>query len=248
MNRQRIRRTLSCAIVLVSIVGLAPTGARAVPVGPPDVRIDYRQSSDDPLTYHVVAKATDADGRISSLQLCVDSGGSDACVMEVRGSEPGVLEHVEDCAFGDSASVEQTITFPEPGNYRAIATAIAGGCPVLGSEQTATSEDEIPVTVDRGPVFDPIVCADEGERAASDRGVSESAVKIASVVTLSGPGSSFSGGAATALQSIVRHVNRSGGVCGRSVQLEMYDDGGDDARSAAYVRNLLEANEHFAPS
>ncbi|MBI4729817.1 MAG: ABC transporter substrate-binding protein [Acidobacteria bacterium] len=81
---------------------------------------------------------------------------------------------------------------------------------------------------------------------ASDTGVTASTVKIGSIITITGPLPGQFNAARDAVDSYFKMVNEQGGVCGRSFQLLIRDDGGDTGNNARVARQLLDEDHVFA--
>jgi branched-chain amino acid transport system substrate-binding protein len=80
--------------------------------------------------------------------------------------------------------------------------------------------------------------------AAQAPGVTEDTIKIGLVQPFSGPASAYSQIAYTN-EAYMKKVNAEGGVCGRQIELIMYDDGYSPPKTVEQTRKLVESDEVF---
>jgi branched-chain amino acid transport system substrate-binding protein len=80
--------------------------------------------------------------------------------------------------------------------------------------------------------------------AAQDTGVTEDTVKIGIVQPFSGPASAYSQIAYTN-EAYIKMINDNGGVCGRQIELIMYDDGYSPPKTVEQTRKLVESDQVF---
>ena len=73
---------------------------------------------------------------------------------------------------------------------------------------------------------------------ASAPGVTDDAITVGSISSLSGPVPGIGASAAAAARAYVAYLNANGGVCGRKVVLKEADDGTDNARYRSVVGEL----------
>lgn len=92
----------------------------------------------------------------------------------------------------------------------------------------------------------PIPCAKEGERRATDAGVSATTVNLAMTAPLDGPMRSLIQPTTTAVKMAVDRINETGGVCGRHIALQIVNDSGDAAKGREYIRSFAESGDVFA--
>lgn len=92
----------------------------------------------------------------------------------------------------------------------------------------------------------PAACSRAGNGGSTDRGVTASSIKLGATVVQSGIGASFLGSVPIAMTAVKNQVNRSGGICGRQLQLKMVDDGWEKVRGAQFIQNLVEGDKVFA--
>jgi len=79
----------------------------------------------------------------------------------------------------------------------------------------------------------------------SDKGVSASAIKVASTVVLDGPGASLLSSSPVGMRAVINKTNRAGGVCGRRIELTTVNDSWDAARGQQILRRFME-EDYFA--
>jgi ABC-type branched-subunit amino acid transport system substrate-binding protein len=88
-------------------------------------------------------------------------------------------------------------------------------------------------------------CSRDGNGGATDRGVSESEIKMATTVAESGLGAAFLGEVRFGMEAVKNRINSAGGVCGRQLSIEYRDDAWDAQRGSQYLRNFVQ-EEIFA--
>lgn len=76
-------------------------------------------------------------------------------------------------------------------------------------------------------------------------GVTTSAIRVASTVSLDGPGAALLGEAPIGMRAVINTVNRSGGICGRRVELTTFNDSWDRDRGHTILRRFME-EDYFA--
>lgn len=89
-------------------------------------------------------------------------------------------------------------------------------------------------------------CNSSNNGGSTDRGVSATSIKLGATVVQSGIGASFLGPVRVALNAVKNEVNRSGGICGRKLELKLVDDGWDATRGFQFIQNLVESDRVFA--
>ncbi|MHB8450967.1 MAG: ABC transporter substrate-binding protein [Mycobacteriales bacterium] len=99
-----------------------------------------------------------------------------------------------------------------------------------------------------GPLSQPagLACAAGRNGGATDVGVSAGAIKLASTVVDDGPGASFLGPVPIAMTAVANQVNRSGGICGRQLNLELRNDSWQATLGCQYIQNFVESDHVFA--
>ena len=80
--------------------------------------------------------------------------------------------------------------------------------------------------------------------SAQEMGVTDSTIKIGIIQPLSGPASAYSQIAYTD-QAYIKMINDNGGVCGRQIELILYDDGYSPPKTVEQARKLVESDEVF---
>lgn len=91
-----------------------------------------------------------------------------------------------------------------------------------------------------------MVCQAGRNGGATDVGVTGTKIKLASTVVLSGPGASFLADSPKAIQAVVARVNREGGICGRTLDLTVRDDGWKSDQGLLFLKNFIESKQYFA--
>lgn len=81
---------------------------------------------------------------------------------------------------------------------------------------------------------------------ATDVGVTATSIRLASTVVQDGPAASLLGDSPKAMQAVVNRVNRAGGICGRTLDLEIVNDGFDAQRGQVFLRNFINSDRYFA--
>lgn len=76
-------------------------------------------------------------------------------------------------------------------------------------------------------------------------GVSPAAVRIASTVTLDGPGAALLSEAPVGMRAVINKVNRAGGICGRRIELVTVNDSWDRERGHTILRRFID-EDYFA--
>ncbi|MFD2175771.1 ABC transporter substrate-binding protein [Rhodobacter lacus] len=82
--------------------------------------------------------------------------------------------------------------------------------------------------------------------AAAQQGVTSSEVRFAQVAALEGPAAALGTGMNLGLKAAFEEVNRAGGVAGRKLVLEAFDDGYEPAKSIEQTRGVIEKDAHLA--
>lgn len=80
---------------------------------------------------------------------------------------------------------------------------------------------------------------------ATDKGVTATAIKVASPVVQDGPAKTLLEPSITAMRAVFDKVNKSGGICGRRIELKVDNDSFDRARGQQLIRNYIEG-DYFA--
>jgi ABC-type branched-subunit amino acid transport system substrate-binding protein len=80
---------------------------------------------------------------------------------------------------------------------------------------------------------------------AQEHGVSEAEVRFAQVAALDGPASALGLGMQAGLLAAFEEANRAGGVHGRRIVMDAYDDGYEPDRSLAAVEAVIEDDAHL---
>ncbi len=81
--------------------------------------------------------------------------------------------------------------------------------------------------------------------AWANEGVTDSTISFAQVAALEGPASALGTGMQLGIRAAFEEANRAGGVAGRTLVLETFDDGYEPEKSVEQVRSVLNANAHI---
>jgi ABC-type branched-subunit amino acid transport system substrate-binding protein len=84
-----------------------------------------------------------------------------------------------------------------------------------------------------------LACAPGRNGGATDVGVTATQIKLASTVAESGLASSFLGDARFGMLAVIRRVNAAGGICGRTLDLNLVDDGWNRQTGQTDIRNFI---------
>lgn len=77
------------------------------------------------------------------------------------------------------------------------------------------------------------------------QGVEADSVKFAQVAALEGQAGALGSGMRTGILAAFDEANRAGGIHGRTITLESFDDGYEPDRSIEHVRNVISGNAHL---
>ncbi|MBR9819784.1 MAG: ABC transporter substrate-binding protein [Rhodobacteraceae bacterium] len=77
------------------------------------------------------------------------------------------------------------------------------------------------------------------------QGVTDTTVTFAQVAAMDGPASALGLGMKTGIEVAFAEANAAGGVHGRQVALDAFDDGYEPDRSAAHLRDIVQADAHL---
>jgi ABC-type branched-subunit amino acid transport system substrate-binding protein len=92
----------------------------------------------------------------------------------------------------------------------------------------------------------PILALTLAAPALAETGVSADQVGFAQVAALDGPAAALGLGMQTGLRAAFAEANRAGGIHGREVVLDSFDDGYEPDRSTNEVRQVIDRNRHIA--
>lgn len=90
-----------------------------------------------------------------------------------------------------------------------------------------------------------VECAPGRNGGNTATGVSATKIKLASTAVLSGLGASFLGDSPKGMQAVIQKVNRQGGICGRTLELTVRDDGWNANTGLTFLKNFMQA-DYFA--
>jgi ABC-type branched-subunit amino acid transport system substrate-binding protein len=88
-------------------------------------------------------------------------------------------------------------------------------------------------------------CRAGANGGATDRGVTANQITLATTIVASGPGASFLREMQYAIDAVKNQVNRSGGICGRTLNIAVKDDSWNPQTGATYLRNYIKNNGMF---
>lgn len=88
-------------------------------------------------------------------------------------------------------------------------------------------------------------CARGKNGGNTDTGVSGSKIRLATTAVLDGPAKSLLEDSPVAMKAVIDKVNKSGGVCGRLLELKVDNDGFDSGLGLKLIRNYI-AEGYFA--
>lgn len=90
-------------------------------------------------------------------------------------------------------------------------------------------------------------CNADKNGGSTDQGVTANLITMATTVAESGPAASFLGEVRYGMDAVLSRLNRTGGICGRQIDIEYRDDGWDAARGAQYLRNFIQSKVFAIP-
>ena len=232
------------ALVLASMLstamigGNAQAGSPSLPVDlfPPRIALEHSELGPPPLTIDFTATATDDDGKIRSLEICVSDMVDGRECSSRQGTPPNVVSDLAACTEGDTLTEVVTHTFDAPGWYQIEVSAVGATCP--GFAETQGTEFELIVLA---PPLPPIVCAQEGVPTATDVGVEPDSVRLGAVVSETGVDGDTDFLARQAIWAAKDAVNESGGVCGRDLAIDILDDGSHHQPGRERVQELIDS-------
>lgn len=82
--------------------------------------------------------------------------------------------------------------------------------------------------------------------ASADQGITDSTVTFAQVAALAGPASALGTGMNEGIVAAFNEVNAAGGVHGRMLAVDAFDDGYEPKGAVGHFRTLIEGNQHIA--
>jgi len=189
----------------------------------------------DPFEFDLTLHASDPDGRIRFLSLCL----ADVCAEHAT-VPAGIAGEAAACIDGDSASLSVRVRAPGYGVFPVVGTVTAGGCPLVGSDITETANGRVGVP----PPLAPIPCAGGSEQVASDVGITPDTVELGAVIPASGFFSIATRDAIAGIRAAAARINAAGGICDRTLNVTTIDDGGDTQLGRTFVQDL--AQQTFA--
>lgn len=85
-----------------------------------------------------------------------------------------------------------------------------------------------------------------GSPLFAERGIDESSISFAQVAALEGPAAALGTGMRDGLMAAFAEANAAGGVHGRMINLDSFDDGYEPDQSIAQVRSVIDGDNHLA--
>ena len=90
-----------------------------------------------------------------------------------------------------------------------------------------------------------LACAAGKNGGSTAPGVTGNQILMAATTVTDGPGASFLGPTEEAIQAVQNQVNRSGGICGRTLNIQMRNDGWSEALGSQYIQNFVDGSHVF---
>lgn len=90
-------------------------------------------------------------------------------------------------------------------------------------------------------------CAPGRNGGATDVGVSATRIRLASTMVQTGIGASFLGLSPIGMKAVVARVNKSGGICGRTLDLTLVDDEWRADRGQTFIQNFIKEGYFALP-
>lgn len=132
---------------------------------------------------------------------------------------------------GGEGDTGRSVSDPEdtgPGAVESATTAPSGRS---GGDGAAGADS---ANGDAGAASGPLPCAGPSDAP----GVTDDTITIGSVHTIQGPVPGLFRTAKSSIQAYVAHLNAQGGVCGRQVELLLFDDAGDNGQNRAAISEI----------
>jgi ABC-type branched-subunit amino acid transport system substrate-binding protein len=82
-------------------------------------------------------------------------------------------------------------------------------------------------------------CAPGRNGGATDQGVTDTEIRMATTTVDSGPGASFLRDVRFGMEAMRNEVNRTGGICGRQLSIRYVDDGWSPPRGSQFLRTFI---------
>ncbi len=118
----------------------------------------------------------------------------------------------------------------------------AGGGPVAGGNAAAGAQHPgAAAAAGTSPA-----CAAGRNGGATDTGVTGNSIKLAATTVLDGPGASFLSTERVGLSAVVDKTNHAGGICGRTIDLELRNDSWNAQLGQQYIQNFVDGDHVFA--
>ncbi len=82
--------------------------------------------------------------------------------------------------------------------------------------------------------------------ASAEQGITDTTISFAQVAALTGPAGVFGNGMNAGILAAFNEVNATGGVNGRTLAVDAFDDGYEPKGAVGHFRRLIETNQHIA--
>jgi len=122
-----------------------------------------------------------------------------------------------------------------------------GSLPTVGPGATSGPSASLGPTGGGPTAASAFQCAAGRNGGRTDKGVTATSVKLATTVARTGIGAAFLGEVQVAMEAVRNKVNRSGGICGRLLEIRYVDDGWEAGRGAGYLKNFIEEDVFAIP-
>ncbi len=111
-----------------------------------------------------------------------------------------------------------------------------------GSVTTPVPTGTAPVTTVGGKTYD---CSKGQNAGATDTGVSRNQIRFAATVVKTGIAKDFLSDAQFGMEAVRQKVNRAGGICGRTIQIDYLDDGWEPDRGQRIIEGWIQSKKYF---
>lgn len=109
-----------------------------------------------------------------------------------------------------------------------------------GEAQQPQDDGDAQQPQDDGGDTGPLECAPGRNGGATDTGVTDREIRLATTVVKSGVGRSFLGEVDVAMDAVIARVNQSGGICGRQLSLKKVDDGWKASEGQQQIKRFIQ--------
>ena len=123
--------------------------------------------------------------------------------------------------------------------------AVADSTAEAGGSGATSSSGGGPTTQAKGATTGSAECAAGKNGGATDTGVTANRIKLATTAVLDGPAKSLLEDSPVAMKAVIDKVNKSGGICGRLLDLTVKNDSFRNDVGLSYIKNFI-AEGYFA--